>query len=80
MMTVVPAVFASTGTSSPGSSISSAETCSDTPANGEAGRRWKAGGEYHGLAARFHLLGTDSREGIYQLRTARVRVNGMTGR
>jgi hypothetical protein len=64
--------------------ISSAENCSDTPANGEAGRRWKAGGEYHGLAAtadgRFHLLWADSRDGIYQLRTASVRVDGITGR
>jgi hypothetical protein len=64
--------------------ISSAENCSDTPANGEAGRRWKAGGEYHGLAAtadgRFHLLWADSRDGIYQLRTASVRVDSITGR
>ena len=60
--------------------VSSAENCSDTPANGEAGRRWNAGGDYHGLAAaadgRFHLLWADSREGIYQLRTATVSVNG----
>jgi hypothetical protein len=58
--------------------VSSAENCSDTPANGEAGRRWKAGGDYHGLAAaadgRFHILWADSREGIYQLRTASIRV------
>lgn len=60
--------------------VSSEESCSDTPANGENGRRWKAGGEYHGLAAaadgRFHLLWADSRSGIHQLRTAKVRVNG----
>jgi hypothetical protein len=59
--------------------VSSAENCPDTPSNGEAGRRWKAGGDYHGLAAsadgRFHLLWADSREGIYQLRTAYVQVN-----
>jgi hypothetical protein len=58
--------------------VSSAENCPDTPANGEAGARWKAGGDYHGLAAaadgRFHLLWADSREGIYQLRTAHVEI------
>jgi hypothetical protein len=60
--------------------VSAEENCPDTPANGEAGRRWKAGGDYHGLAAaadgQFHLLWADSREGIYQLRTATVRVDG----
>lgn len=60
--------------------VSSAENCPDTPANGEAGRRWAAGGDYHGLAAdaegRFHVLWADSREGIYRLRTATVRVAG----
>lgn len=59
--------------------VSSAENCPDTPANGEAGRRWTAGGDYHGLAAaadgRFHLLWADSREGIYQLRTATISVD-----
>jgi hypothetical protein len=58
--------------------VSSAENCPDTPANGEAGARWKAGGDYHGLAAtadgRFQLLWADSREGVYQLRTAQVQV------
>jgi len=60
--------------------VSSAENCPDTPANGEAGRRWVAGGDYHGLAAaadgRFHLLWADSREGIYQLRTGTIDVDG----
>ena len=58
--------------------VSTAENCPDTPANGEAGRLFVAGGDYHGLAAaadgRFHLVWADSREGIYQLRTAVVRV------
>ena len=58
--------------------VSSAENCPDTPANGQTGRRWTAGGDYHGLAAaadgRFHLLWADSREGIYQLRTATISV------
>ncbi|MEJ7863055.1 MAG: sialidase family protein [Pyrinomonadaceae bacterium] len=58
--------------------VSSAENCPDTPANGEAGRHWLAGGDYFGLAAdangEFHLLWSDSRDGIYQLRTATVKV------
>jgi len=62
----------------PNVKVSTAENCPDTPANGEAGRRFVAGGDYHGLAAaadgRFHLVWADSREGIYQLRTAVVRV------
>lgn len=64
--------------------VSSAENCPDTPGNDETGRRWNAGGDYHGLAAaadgRFHLLWADSREGIYQLRTATVRVHSMIAR
>jgi len=63
--------------------VSSAENCPDTPANGEAGARWKAGGDYHGLAAaadgRFHLVWADSREGIYQLRTARIEIGRDAG-
>lgn len=58
--------------------VSSAENCADTPQNGEAGRRWVAGGDYHGLAASadgsFHLFWADSRTGIYQLRTANIRI------
>jgi len=63
--------------------VSSAENCPDTPANGEAGARWKAGGDYHGLAAaadgRFHLVWADSREGIYQLRTAHIEIGREAG-
>jgi hypothetical protein len=59
--------------------VSSGKNCPDTPANGEAGRRWPAGGDYHGLAAaadgRFHVLWADSREGIYQLRIASIHVD-----
>jgi hypothetical protein len=63
--------------------VSSAENCPDTPANGEAGARWKAGGDYHGLAAaadgRFHLVWADSRESIYQLRTAHIEIGREAG-
>jgi hypothetical protein len=62
----------------PPTKVSSHENCSITARNGEAGFRWNAGGDYHGMAAaadgRFHLLWADSREGIYQLRTATVQV------
>jgi hypothetical protein len=58
--------------------ISSAENCPITTANGEAGWQWPSGGDYHGLAAdaagRFQLLWADSRDGIYQLRTATATV------
>lgn len=60
--------------------VSSARNCPDTDANGEAGRRWPAGGDYFGLEpapdGRFHLVWADSREGFYKLRTASVRVIG----
>jgi len=60
--------------------MSTGENCPDSPANGEAGRRWPEGGEYHGLTAtadgRFQVLWSDSREGIYQLRTTTIRVDG----
>jgi len=60
--------------------VSTDLSCPDTPDNGEAGRRWPAGGDYHGLVAlpdgRFRIMWADSRDGKYQLRTATVRVNG----
>jgi hypothetical protein len=58
--------------------VSSAKNCPVTSANGEAGRRWPAGGDYHGLVAaadgRFHVLWSDSRSGVYQVRAATIRV------
>jgi hypothetical protein len=60
--------------------LSSGKNCPDTPANAEAGRRWPAGGDYHGLVAAadgsFHVMWADSREGVYQLRTSTIRVGG----
>jgi hypothetical protein len=62
----------------PEARVSSAPNCPATRANGEAALRWPAGGDYHGLAAApdgsFRLLWADSRDGVYQLRTAAVRV------
>ena len=58
--------------------VSAAPSCPDTPRNGGSARRWPAGGDYSGLAAAadgaFHVLWADSRNGIYQLWTARVEV------
>lgn len=62
----------------PGVQVSNEPSCPTTPENGEAGYRWPAGGDYHGLAARpdgdFQIVWSESREGLYELRTARVRV------
>ncbi len=63
----------------PEARVSSAPSCPDTPRNGGSAKRWPAGGDYSGLAAAadgsFHVLWSDSRQGIYQLWTARVQVN-----
>ena len=64
----------------PAVQVSTELSCPDTPENGQAGKRWPAGGDYHGLVARpdgdFQILWAESREGLYELRTARVRVRG----
>jgi len=61
--------------------VSSATSCPDTPQNKGAfdpGTTFGAGGDYSGLAATsdgiFHLVWSDARTGIYQLRTASVAV------
>ena len=58
--------------------VSSSENCPDTDLNEETGRRYPAGGEYHGLTTtsdgRFHLLWADSRSGVYQLRRSTVSI------
>ena len=64
----------------PATRVSSAPSCPDTPRNGGSAKRWPAGGDYSGLAAAadgsFHVLWSDSRNGIYQIWTARVHVTG----
>lgn len=64
--------------------VSTGRNCPAQPRNGQAGTRWRAGGDYHGLVAapdgRFHLLWADSRSGVYQLRFASVRVEGAGAR
>lgn len=61
--------------------VSSAKSCPATSGNGQAGRRWPAGRDYHGLAAtsdgRFHVLWADSRSGVYELRSATIDVSGV---
>jgi photosystem II stability/assembly factor-like uncharacterized protein len=62
--------------------VSSATSCPDTPQNKgvfDPGMTFGAGGDYSGLAATsgglFHVVWSDARTGIYQLRTATVSVN-----
>jgi hypothetical protein len=59
--------------------VSGARSCPLSSKNGDAGIRWPAGGDYTGLATtpdgRFHLLWSDSRNGVYQLWTATVTVH-----
>ena len=59
--------------------VSSATSCPDTPQDKgafDAGTTFGAGGDYSGLAATsdglFHVVWSDARTGIYQLRTASV--------
>ncbi|MCA1619595.1 MAG: glycoside hydrolase [Acidobacteria bacterium] len=63
----------------PAARVSTAPSCPDTPRNGGSAKRWAAGGDYSGLTASpdgaFHVLWADSRNGIYQLWTARVSTN-----
>lgn len=63
----------------PETRVSTAPSCPDTPRNGGAATRWPGGGDYSGLVASsdgtFHVVWADSRNGIYQLWTARVQVN-----
>jgi hypothetical protein len=58
--------------------VSSGKSCPASPENVGVALRFPAGGEYMGLAAAsdgtFRLLWSDSRSGIYQLRTATVSV------
>jgi len=60
----------------PEARVTSRSGCADAPANGKARFRWPAGGDYTGVAARpdggFQLLWSDSRDGIYRLRTSTV--------
>lgn len=59
--------------------VSGARSCPLSAKNGDAGIRWQAGGDYTGLATtsdgRFHLLWSDSRNGVYQLWTATITIH-----
>jgi hypothetical protein len=73
----------------PPGEVASEPSCNDTPRNQvEFGggrttlvRRWRDGGDYHGLAALpsggFQALWADSRTGVFQPWTARIDVEGM---
>jgi hypothetical protein len=58
--------------------VSNATSCPDVPQNKGAFALFDAGGDYSGLAATsdglFHVVWSDARSGIYQLRTATVNV------
>lgn len=60
--------------------VSSEDSCPIGPANGMAGMRFPAGGDYHGLVTLpdegFRVLWSDSRSGVFELWTARVTVEG----
>lgn len=53
-------------------------TCSNAAGNGEAGRRWRWGGDYIGVAwdqeNAFYAIWADGRTGVYQVWTAMVEV------
>jgi hypothetical protein len=67
----------------PEARVSSQSGCADSPRNGKARYRWPAGGDYTGIAARpdggFQLLWSDSRDGVYRLRTSTVRLANTEG-
>lgn len=63
--------------------VSNAPSCPDTPQNNgvfDPGKTFGAGGDYSGLAATsdgiFHVVWSDARTGIYQLRTTTVTIAG----
>ncbi len=61
--------------------VSTEKSCPDSPENGMVGKRFPAGGDYQGMVAlpdgSFHLLWSDSRSGVFELRTAIIKVNSL---
>lgn len=58
--------------------VSSETSCPVTAGNGRAARAWPMGGDYSSLVGSpdslFHVVWADSRSGVFQLRTATLRV------
>lgn len=58
--------------------VATALSCPDASRTGQAGMRFRTGGDYFGLVGavdgRFHVLWPDARDGIFNLRTATVSV------
>lgn len=56
--------------------LTPAVTCSQIPGNGAAGRRWRWGGDYAGIASdslgRFYVAWSDARTGVFQPYLARL--------
>lgn len=60
--------------------VTDKSTCPDTPQNKGAFERFSYGGDYQGLIATpngtFHALWSDSRDQVFRLRTAKIKVTG----
>jgi hypothetical protein len=58
--------------------IATAVSCPDATRTGQAGSRFRTGGDYFGLVStadgRFHVLWPDARDGVFKLRTAAITV------
>ena len=58
--------------------VATAMSCPDASRTGQAGTRFRTGGDYFGLVGavdgRFHVLWPDARDGIFRLRTTTVSV------
>jgi hypothetical protein len=65
-------------TFSPEVLVSTEKSCPDSPENGMVGKRFPAGGDYQGMVAlpdgSFLLVWSDSRSGVFGLRTASIKV------
>lgn len=59
--------------------VSTEKSCPDSTENGMVGKRFPAGGDYQSMVALpdggFLLLWSDSRSGVFELRTASIKVN-----
>lgn len=62
----------------PATRVTGVSSCPETPGNGQAAVRFPAGGDYSGLTTTsdglFRIVWADSRDGIYQLFTAPIKV------
>jgi hypothetical protein len=56
--------------------LTSALACAQTPANGQAGQRWRWGGDYAGIGSdslgRFYVSWSDTHSGVFQVQLVRL--------